>query len=98
MTADSDEATLAVQVANQFINTANEKLTLGLRPEVVAEGLRNAAANFTAFAGAHRQGSVDIEGVVREFRHMLEYYADLHGAAARPATGLERLIEQVKKE
>ena len=97
MPADPDEATLAVQIANQFINTANDKLKSGLRPDVVASGLRNAAANFTAFADTYGHRAVDIEGAAGEFRQMLEYYADIHGPG-RSATGLEQLVEQVKKE
>lgn len=96
--ADSDSATLVVEIANQFIGTANEKLQSGLRAEVVASGMRNAAANFTAFAEAHGRGAVDVDAIVDEFRQMLKYYAELHGKSARPATGLERLVEQVKKE
>ena len=96
--ADSEPASLAVQIANQFINTANEKLQKGQRADVIAAAMRNAAANFTAFSEAHARGAVDVEAIVTEFRQMLDYYAEVHSEPARPATGLEQLIEQVKTE
>jgi hypothetical protein len=98
MSDESDDATLSVQIANQFINVANTRLQNGIRPDVVASGLRNAAANFSAFVIAHG-GTPDLgtEPFIDEFRRMLDYYLKMH----RPeddGTPLRRLIDQVKAE
>jgi hypothetical protein len=98
MSDESDDDTLGVQIANQFINVANARLQSGIRPDIVASALRNAAANFSAFVTAHA-GRPDLgtEPFVEEFRRMLDYYIKLH----RPeddGTPLHRLIDQVKSE
>ena len=43
-----DLRTLSIQLANQIINVANTRLESGLAPEAIAEGMRHAAANFSA--------------------------------------------------
>ncbi len=93
-----DAATTAVEIGNYFIKLANEKLQQGQRPDLLASAMRNAAANFTGFAETLGRGTVDVDAIVEEFRQMLEYYAQLHRQQMRPVTGLERLVEQVKKE
>ena len=70
----------------------------GRRADILASAMRNAAANFTAFAETRDRGTVDVGAIVEEFRQMLDYYAQLHRQQLQPATGLERLVEQVKKE
>ena len=99
MASDSDDATLGVQVANQFINAANARLEQGLSPDVVAQGMRHAAANFTAFVVSHDsdpQGTA--EACVDEFRETLEYYLPIHLEQRTPQSGLEQLVDAVKKE
>ncbi|MEQ9560138.1 MAG: hypothetical protein RIG67_30550, partial [Rhodospirillales bacterium] len=97
-----DDHTLSVQIANQIINVANTRLESGLPPEVIAEGLRHAAANFSAFVAQHTDPEAIAEGhITEEFHHMLEYYAQVHGgqnAQPQPAAGLHQLINQVKDE
>lgn len=96
MPESSDDATLSVQIANQFINVANARLESGIRPDIVAAGLRHAAANFSAFVASHAPGLAP-EALVEEFREMLGYYLKLH----RPkegGTALDRLVAQVKSE
>jgi len=98
MSEQSDDATLSVQIANQFINVANARVQNRVRPDIVATALRHAAANFSAFVAAHAAGpDATAEPLVDEFRQMLDYYLKVH----RPnegGTSLERLIAQVKAE
>lgn len=100
MSDESDEATLSVQVANQFVNVANTRLKDGLSPPLIASALRHAAANFTAFAAAHGDGPAPVaDAFVQEFREMLTYYYGLHGGGGGTGTtGLHRLIDKVKSE
>ena len=97
-----DDHTLSVQIANQIINVANTRLESGLPPEVIAEGLRHAAANFSAFVAHHMDPEAIAEGrLVEEFQHMLEYYAQVHGGPPQEQqtpTGLHQLVNQVKDE
>jgi hypothetical protein len=97
-----DDHTLSVQIANQIINVANTRLESGLPPEIIAEGLRHAAANFSAFVAHHLDPEAIPEGrLTEEFHHMLEYYIGVHGGQheePRPAAGLHQLINQVKDE
>jgi hypothetical protein len=98
MSEQSDDATLSVQIANQFINVANARVQDRIRPDIVAAGLRHAAANFSAFVAAHAAApDVAPEPLVEEFRQMLDYYLKLHGAK-EDGTPLERLVAQVKAE
>ncbi|MBT3305892.1 MAG: DUF3144 domain-containing protein [Alphaproteobacteria bacterium] len=91
--------TPSVQIANQIINIANTRMQDGLDVNVVAIGLRHAAANFSAFAENH-QGSDDPAPIVEEFVRLLEYYLSRHATPEQPApaAGLNQLIKQVKDE
>lgn len=85
-------------IANDFINLANEQLTKGVSPMVIASALHDASANFTAFA--HLHGAVhglDAAAVAENFQQLLEFYDTRHRGAHRQ-TGLEALVEQVKDE
>jgi hypothetical protein len=98
MSEQSDDATLSVQIANQFINVANARVQNRIRPDIVAAALRHAAANFSAFVEARTAGpELTPEPLVEEFRQMLDYYLKLHGAEEN-GTPLERLVAQVKAE
>jgi len=95
---DPQDDTLSVQIANQIINVANARLKDGAHPEEVVQGLRHAAANFSAFVESRRQDKdADPGQVIEEFARLLEYYLDRHNPDA-PAGGLEKLIEQAKRE
>lgn len=95
-THDHDES---IQAANAFINMANDRLEAGEDPLALAEGMRHAAANFTAFAVAHGTGGpLDYEQVVGEFVRFLEYYDARHRGEVQPRTALEQLVDQVKNE
>ncbi|NQU72043.1 MAG: DUF3144 domain-containing protein [Rhodospirillales bacterium] len=95
----SNEKELGVHMANEIIILANDKLETGLHPLVIADALRHAAANFTAFAFAHGTDDVlDRDEIVRDFVQMLEYYDSRHREGKAPISGLEQLVEQVKNE
>ncbi len=99
---DEDDHTLSVQIANQIINVANSRLESGLPPEVIAAGMRHAAANFSAFVAQHMDPEALTDGrLIEEFDHMLGYYAQVHGGqgqAQQSPTGLHDLVNQVKDE
>lgn len=98
-TEQSNEKELGIHMANEIIVLANDKLETGLHPLVIADALRHAAANFTAFAFAHgTDDALDNEEVVRDFVQMLEYYDSRHREGRPPVSGLEQLVEQVKNE
>ncbi len=95
---DHKDDTLSVQIANQIINVANARLQEGVNPEEVVQGLRHAAANFSAFVESRRQEKdADPGQVIEEFARLLEYYLGRHNPDS-PAGGLEKLIEQAKNE
>lgn len=95
---DHKDDTLSVQIANQIINVANARLKDGAHPEEVVQGLRHAAANFSAFVESRRQDKdADPGQVIEEFARLLEYYLGRHSHGS-PVAGLEKLIEQAKNE
>ena len=95
---DHQDDTLSLQIANQIINVANARLQDGARPEEVVQGLRHAAANFSAFVESRRQGKdADPGQVIEEFARLFEYYLGRHNPDS-PVGGLEKLIEQAKNE
>lgn len=100
MADQEDHHTLSVQIANQIINTANNRLEEGLDPLDIAAGLRHAAANFTAFtvANADRPDAVDPSFFSDEFMQIYNYYFEKHVEARKPVSGLDALIKQVKDE
>lgn len=94
----SGDDTLSLQIANQIINVANARLQDGAHMEEVVQGLRHAAANFSAFVESRRQGKdADPGQVIEEFARLLEYYLGRHSHGS-PVAGLEKLIEQAKNE
>ncbi|MEK9673895.1 MAG: DUF3144 domain-containing protein [Rhodospirillaceae bacterium] len=98
---DEDDRTLSVQIANQIINVANTRLENGIRPDIIASGLRHAAANFSAFVAHHVDPESVTDGrMTEEFHRMLEYYTAVHGGHGHqePSTGLHQLINRVKDE
>ena len=88
-----------LRMANELIRFANEKLDAGIDPLEIAGALRNAAANFSAFARA-RAGDDDLsmQSVLEEFAQWLAYYDDHHQRNTRRLTPLEQLAEQAKNE
>ena len=94
---DDNEASL--RMANEFVEVANNKLSTGVDPVVIASAIRHAAANFTAFAYAHgTDDPLDSASIMEEFLRLLENYDRRQRGEARSVTDLERLVEQVKNE
>ena len=94
---DDNEASL--RMANEFVEVANNKLSTGVDPVVIASAIRHAAANFTAFAYAHgTDDPLDSASIMEEFLRLLENYDRRQRGKARSVTDLERLVEQVKNE
>jgi hypothetical protein len=88
-----------LKMANDLIRFANENLEAGIDPLEIASALRNAAANFTAFARA-RVGADELtmQTLLEEFAQWLAYYDDHHQQRTQRMTLLERLAADVKKE
>ena len=88
-----------LKMANELIHFANAKLEAGISPLEIAAALRNAAANFTAFARA-RLGAEELtmQTLLEEFAQWLAYYDDHHQQRTQRMTLLERLAEDAKKE
>ncbi len=96
MADQPEDDTFSMQIANQIINIANARMQEGAPGDEVALGLRHAAANFSAFAEHHRQGSRRQGGgdgdnnlgrIAEEFANFLEYYLGRHGANSQPESG-----------
>lgn len=95
---ESGEAVDSTSIANELIEFANNRLEAGVDAEAIAEALRHASANFTAFAYRATVDPLDTEGITAEFVHFLQYYDGHHRRAVRPPTPLERLVQQVEDE
>lgn len=100
MSEDNDRHTLSVQLANQFINTANKRLEDGMDPQVISAALRHAAANFSAFVSSNTEPEQLEDGsLVDDFQTMLTYYAERHAAQNKaPQSSLMNLVQQVQDE
>ena len=99
MSEESDQQTLSVQIANQFVNIANARLEEGVLPDEIAAGFRHAAANFSAFAYFRTEKKeLDPNKIVDEFISLFTHYLDRHNEPDPPETGLKSLIEQAKNE
>tara|TARA_B100001142_G_C13943143_1_gene504060 strand:+ start:176 stop:484 length:309 start_codon:yes stop_codon:yes gene_type:complete len=101
MPSETTNETPSIQIANQIINVANTRMKEGMLPDDIAQGLRHAAANFSAFVES-RKGGGDPESIFEEFVQLLEYYINRHGTQDEknepPAEGLNDLIKQAKEE
>jgi len=87
----------SVEIANQLINFANDALHHGVPPDVIAAGMRHAAANFSAFA-FFRGEADDPNHVVEEFIGYLEHYLERHKPQEDPGGGILQTIAQAKKD
>ncbi|MCK5777906.1 MAG: DUF3144 domain-containing protein [Rhodospirillales bacterium] len=100
MSEEEDRHTLSIQLANQIINTANNRLQEGMDPIDIAAGMRHAAANFTAFAVANSEtpDEVDPTHFAEEFLQIYAYYLEKHATPKQVESGLDALIKQVRDE
>lgn len=100
MSEQEDRHTLSIQLANQIINMANNRMQEGVDPIDIAAGLRHAAANFSAFAVANSEHPDEIDPAffAEEFIQIYTYYLEKHTAPKKTQSGLEALINQVRDE
>lgn len=100
MSEEVDERTLSIQIANELINMANKGMEDGMRPDIIALGMRHAAANFSAFVAHHVDPeAIDDGRIAEDFSQALQYYARVHaGQEDSPRTSLHNLVDQVKNE
>jgi hypothetical protein len=99
MTSDDNPQSEQVSLANYIINLANEAMGDGHAAEEVAESLRHAAANFSAYAFFRsEQSPKDPNHTVENFISLFEYYLDAHKPEGTSAQGLMQTIAQAKDE
>ena len=86
-----------LKMANDLIGFANDSMEAGADPLDIAAAMRNAAANFSAFARA-RAGAEEltVQTIVEEFSHWLAHYDVHHQQHTQPMTVLERLVRDAK--
>ncbi len=99
MTSDETHESIGVQIANQIIDFANQRLEGGDTDQDIAAGLRHAAANFSAFA-FHRSAQLpkDPNAMVDDFITLFEHYLGVHKPQEAADQGLQDLIRQAKNE
>ncbi len=99
MTSDDKPQTISMSLANELINFANANLEKGLSVEDIAEGMRHAAANFSAYAFFRsEQTPKDPNTMVDNFVSMFEYYLEAHKPKEVPGGGLAQTIARAKED
>ncbi len=99
MTTDNKPSNPSMMIANEIINLANANLEKNLPVEVVAEGLRHAAANFSAYSFFRsEQMPKDPNQTVESFISMFEYYLEAHKPAEVAGEGLAQTIARAKDD
>jgi len=99
MTSDDKPQNFSMTLANELINLANKNLQQNHPVEDIAEGLRHAAANFSAYAFFRsEQTPKDPNQIVESFVSMFEYYLDAHKPKESPGEGLAQTIAKAKEE
>jgi hypothetical protein len=99
MKNEDAQITLSVQIANQFVNVANKRLEDGAPVLEIAAGLRQAAANFSAFAlSQSKVGPDGPQNLVEDFIRSFDFYLDRHAPEVERQGGLFQLIEEVKRK
>ncbi|MDA0656031.1 MAG: DUF3144 domain-containing protein [Proteobacteria bacterium] len=105
MADEADILNADINIADEFIHVANEKLEAGVHPLAISAAMCHAAANFTAFAYAHGSPDpLDEKRVIEEFHQLLQGYDDhhnqrqLHQEPQEQKSSLERFVDQVKDD
>jgi hypothetical protein len=99
MTSDDIPETEQVSLSNHIINLANSAMEDGHGVEEIAESLRHAAANFSAFAFFRTdQSPKDPNHTVESFISLFEHYLDTHRPEDTSGHGLMQTIAQAKNE
>ena len=96
---ENEQSKPNMDFANKIINLANAGLQEGQSVEDLAQGIRHAAANFSAYAFfLTEQNSKDPNDVVEDFVKYFEYYLSAHAPKQKPSPGLADTIAQAKDE
>ncbi len=99
MTSDDNQPSISMNFANEIINLANASLENGHTVEDLAEGMRHAAANFSAYAFFRsEQLPKDPNHTVENFIKFFDYYLGVHAPEDDPGQGLAQTISQAKNE
>lgn len=99
MTSDDAQTPYSTVFANEIINLANASIEKGNTPDQIAEGMRHAAANFSAYAFFRTEESpADPNKTVENFVRFFEYYLEAHMPKEEPAGGLAQTVAQAKDE
>jgi hypothetical protein len=98
-TTQNNQPTPSMNFANEIINIANASMQEGKSVEELAQGIRHAAANFSAFAFFRTaQTQKDPNDVVEDFVKLFEYYLSTHAPKEEPGLRLAETIAQAKCE
>lgn len=99
MTSDDQQPPYSMKFANDIINLANSSLEQGHTPDELAEGMRHAAANFSAYTFFRSEDlPKDPNHTVENFVKFFEYYLDVHNPKEDPGQGLAQTVAQAKDE
>ncbi|NQU57055.1 MAG: DUF3144 domain-containing protein [Rhodospirillales bacterium] len=99
MTSEDTPETEQVSLSNHIINLANSAIEDGHAVEDIAESIRHAAANFSAYAFFRsEQSPKDPNHTVENFISLFEYYLDAHRPEDTSGQGLMQTIAQAKSE
>ena len=98
-TIENEQPSPNMVFANKIISLANDELQQGQNVEDLAQGIRHAAANFSAYAFfLTAQNSSDPNDVVEDFVRFFEYYLSAHSPHKEASSGLADTIAQAKDE
>lgn|GEM_PF-715833 len=98
-TPNETQPTPSMSFANEIINLANAGMQQGKSPDELAQGIRHAAANFSAYAFfLSAQSPKDPNDTVEDFVKFFEYYLSAHAPKPDPGQGLAGTIAQAKDE
>ena len=99
MTNNPKQPTPNMAFANEIINMANAGLQEGKDVEELAQGIRHAAANFSAFAFFRsKQPATDPNELIEDFVKFFEYYLNQHAPKEDANKGLVDTIAKAKDE
>ncbi|MHA1597436.1 MAG: DUF3144 domain-containing protein [Alphaproteobacteria bacterium] len=99
MTSDDTRHSPGTTIANEIISMANTSLEGGQSVEAIAEGLRHAAANFSAYAFFRsQQFPKDPNDTVENFVTMFEHYLGRHKPQDTAGQGLAQTIAKAQDE
>ena len=99
MTSEDKQPTPSMTFANEIINLANAGMKEGHSVDDLAQGIRHAAANFSAYVFfLTAQNSKDPNDLVEDFVKFYEYYLSAHAPKQEPGLGLADTIAQAKDE